>query len=454
MEQKMTTTSSRDILTVSQLNASVSQLLESRFSVIWVEGELSNLSRPSSGHWYFTLKDSQAQVRAAMFRNRNQMLRFNPAAGMHVRVRSRVSLYEARGDYQLVVEHMEEAGEGALRRAFEILRNKLAEEGLFEEARKKPLPVYPNCIGIITSPTGAALRDVLSILKRRLPTLPIVVYPVMVQGDEAVPSITAALAQANLDKRCDVLILTRGGGSIEDLWAFNEEPVARSIALSQIPVVSAVGHETDFTIADFTADVRAPTPSAAAELVSPDRAVLNHRLHQEERRLKISLTRQLDGFTRQLKWLSERLNQRHPLNRLLQQGQRLDELDMRLRRAYWRQTQQLNSTVTTFQLRLERQAPVRLIQLHQTTVKQLAKRTETALGSRITQASQRLRGMVRTLEVVSPLATLGRGYAIVFDEQGCAVRDAALVQPGNEIRAKLERGQLHCRVIGQETREK
>lgn len=444
-------TQTRTTLSVTQLNASVSQLLESSFSVIWVEGELSNLSRPSSGHWYFTLKDSNAQVRAAMFRSRNQVTRFNPNSGMHVRVRARVSLYEARGDYQLIVEHIEEAGEGALRRAFEVLRLKLSEEGLFEAARKKPLPPFPNCIGIITSPTGAALRDVLSVLNRRLPALPVRVYPVTVQGEDAVPSITTALAQANLDKRCDVLIVTRGGGSIEDLWAFNEEAVARAIAQSHIPIVSAIGHETDITIADFAADVRAPTPSVAAELVSPDRVTLNHRLLQHERHVKSALARQLDTLKRQVQWLSERLSQRHPLNRLLQHGQRLDELDLRLRRIYWRQIQQLNATLTTYQLRLERQTPIKQIPLQQNTVNQLTKRLETALTGRVTHASQRLSGMVRTLEAVSPLATLGRGYAIVFDELGVAVRDANQVKPGDEIHARLARGQLFCQVLKRDT---
>ncbi|HKL78459.1 MAG TPA: exodeoxyribonuclease VII large subunit, partial [Gammaproteobacteria bacterium] len=258
------------VYTVSRLNHEARGLLESGFPLLWIEGELSNLSRPSSGHMYFTLKDEQAQVRCAMFRGRNRLLRFKPADGTKVLIRAQVSLYVARGEFQLIVEHMEEAGEGALQRAFEELKRKLAAEGLFADELKRPLPTFPRQVGVITSATGAAVRDVLTTLRRRFPALPVVVYPVPVQGQAAAPAIAEALATANRRAECDVLILTRGGGSLEDLWSFNEPEVARAIRTSDLPVVVGVGHEVDVTIADFAADVRAPTPSAAAELVVPD----------------------------------------------------------------------------------------------------------------------------------------------------------------------------------------
>src|SRR5690606_35272474 len=260
----------REILSVSQLNRRAKQLLETHLPLLWVEGELSNVSQPSSGHWYFTLKDDQAQVRCAMFRNRNMLVRFKPQQGQQVLVRARVSLYEGRGDYQLIAEHMEEAGTGALQRAFEALKAKLGAEGLFDEARKRPIPTLPRHIGVITSPTGAAIRDVLTVLERRFPSIPVTVIPVAVQGKESAPQIVRALELANRCGLFDVLLLTRGGGSLEDLWSFNEEAVARAVAASQLPVVCAVGHEVDFSIADFVADLRAPTPSAAAELMTPD----------------------------------------------------------------------------------------------------------------------------------------------------------------------------------------
>jgi len=263
-------TPDRDVYTVSRLNQTARQLLEQGLPRIWLEGELSNLSRPSSGHLYFTLKDSRAQIRGAMFRNRNQLLRFRPQEGMQMLVRCRISLYEPRGDYQLIAESMEEAGDGALQRAFEELKRKLDLEGLLRAEHKQPLPLLPRRIGVVTSPSGAAIRDVLSVLKRRFPAIPVMVYPVPVQGKEAGREIAAMLHRAGERRECDVLILTRGGGSLEDLWAFNEEVVARAIHDCPVPVISAVGHEVDFTIADFVADQRAPTPSAAAELASPD----------------------------------------------------------------------------------------------------------------------------------------------------------------------------------------
>lgn len=439
-----------EVFSVSRLNAAARELLEGGFPLIWVEGELSNLSRPASGHMYFTLKDGAAQVRAAMFRNRNLLLRFKPEAGMQILIRARVTLYEARGDYQLIVEHMEEAGEGALRRAFETLRLKLAAEGLFDVSRKRELPPYPVCIGLVTSPTGAALRDVLSVLRRRFPVLDVLIYPVMVQGEQAAPAIVRALEQANRDPRCDVLVLTRGGGSLEDLWAFNEESVARAIAHSGIPVVSAIGHETDVTIADFAADVRAPTPSAAAELISPDRNEVTLRLRREAGRLTHSMNRRLERFNQQLNWLNARLAPRHPLSRLQQLQLQLDDLEGRLRRALRLQQQRMAQRCDTLGSRLSAQSPAYQLPVLAMRLAQAERNLRNEMARRIEKTRARLQSAARTLEAVSPLATLGRGYAILFDAQGHVVRAAEQAPIASTVEAQLARGRLYCKVLASE----
>ena len=325
----------RDVYTVSRLNRSARAILEGSFPLLWVEGEISNLSRPSSGHWYFSLKDEAAQVRCAMFRNRNMYMNVTPQNGDQVLLRVQVSLYENRGDYQLIVEHLEEAGDGALRRAFDLLKQRLAKEGLFDAARKRPLPALPRRIGVITSPHGAALRDVLSVLRRRYPAIPVLIYPTAVQGASAAQDVAATIRLASARNECDVLIVARGGGSLEDLWAFNEEVVARALHACTIPVVTGVGHETDFTIADFVADQRAPTPSVAAEMVSPNRAEWQRRLTQLKQRVAGFMTAKLADGQRTLHWLTTRLQ--HPAQRLARQAQRMDELELRLQRAQHRQ---------------------------------------------------------------------------------------------------------------------
>ncbi|RLA31329.1 MAG: exodeoxyribonuclease VII large subunit, partial [Gammaproteobacteria bacterium] len=297
------TPADRDIYTPSRLNLEARTLLEGHFPLLWIEGELSNLARPASGHLYFSLKDARAQVRCAMFRNRNRALRFRPANGQQVLLRARAGLYEGRGEFQLIVESMEEAGHGALQRAYEELRGRLTDEGLFDEALKRPLPTLPRQIGIITSPSGAALHDVLHVLARRFPAIPVVLYPATVQGDEAPNALRAALATAIRRAECDVLLLARGGGSLEDLWAFNDEALARAIRACPIPVVSGIGHETDFTIADFVADLRAPTPSAAAEAISPDGAAWTHRFDGFASRLGSLLHGELSRQDKRLNWL-------------------------------------------------------------------------------------------------------------------------------------------------------
>ncbi|MFS8609180.1 MAG: exodeoxyribonuclease VII large subunit, partial [Gammaproteobacteria bacterium] len=323
----------RDVYTPSRLNREARMLLERGLPALWLEGEISNFSRPSSGHWYFSLKDEAAQIRCAMFRQRNVLARFTPKDGMHVQARGRVSLYEPRGDYQFILDYIEEAGEGLLRRKFEELKNKLAAEGLFDPARKRSLPKIPRRIGVITSPTGAAIRDILHILKRRFCSIPVLIYPVQVQGAAAAPQIAAAIRLAGRRAECDVLILARGGGSLEDLWAFNEEIVARAIYECPIPIVSGVGHEVDFTIADFVADVRAPTPSGAAELVVPDSAEWVRAFATLERRLTSTLRRLLNERIQRMDWLTRRLQRRNPRFELEQHAQRLDELERRLLRA-------------------------------------------------------------------------------------------------------------------------
>jgi exodeoxyribonuclease VII large subunit len=443
----MNDTSTREIYTVSRLNLEARGLLETRFPLIWVEGELSNVSSPASGHLYFTLKDPHAQVRAAMFRNRNRHLGFTPKAGLQVLARARVSLYEARGDYQLIVEHLEEAGEGALRRAFEELKNRLAAEGLFDGERKRQPPAYPHSLGVITSPTGAALRDVLSVLARRFPALPVYVYPVSVQGAGAAPSIIAALARANHEQRCDTLLLVRGGGSLEDLWAFNEEAVARAIADSEIPVVCGVGHETDITIADFTADLRAPTPSAAAELVSQDATQLLHRLGSLAESLRLRLHARVGQRQRMLESLQGRLARQHPLRRLQQHAQRIDELELRLHQSLARQQQLRSSRLQTLQARLSARSPALTLSAQTKRLERLRQELDRAMQERINREHKRLASLSRTLTAVSPLATLQRGYAIALAPGSLEpLRNTDRAHVDDRIELRLARGRLFCRV--------
>ena len=433
----------RDIYSVSRLNHEARMVLEGNFPLLWVEGEISNLARPASGHWYFSLKDSQAQVRAAMFRNRNQLLRFRPADGTQVLVRARISLYEARGDYQLIVEHMEEAGAGALQRAFEALKQRLAAEGLFAPEHKRPLPALPRRIGVVTSPSGAAIRDILSVLARRFPAIPVVLYPVPVQGEGAGARIAAALRRAGERAECDVLILARGGGSLEDLWAFNEEAVARALYDSPIPVVSGVGHEVDVTIADFAADLRAATPSAAAEAVSPDGQAWLQQLLRLDGRL-LTLLRQHQRQARQaLEGLGRRLQAQHPGQRLRQRAQRLDELDQRLRRAQDRRLARARIDLSQWQARLRGLAPAPRLARLAARRGELERRLRAALAHRLERQRQALKGLVRALDTVSPLATLGRGYSITRRvRDGALLRTAGEVELGEQMETRLADGGL------------
>ncbi|PKF71285.1 exodeoxyribonuclease VII large subunit [Pseudomonas fluvialis] len=433
----------RELLSVSQLNSRARLLLEDVFAQVWVEGEISNLAKPASGHLYFTLKDSQAQVRCALFRQNAARVRQALRDGLAVKVRGKVSLFEGRGDYQLIVDAVEPAGDGALRLAFEALKEKLAGEGLFAVERKRALPAHPQHIGIVSSPSGAVIRDIISVFRRRAPQVALTLVPSAVQGREATAQLVRALQLADR-AGFDAIILARGGGSLEDLWCFNEEAVARAVAACITPVVSAVGHETDVSISDFVADVRAPTPSAAAELLAPNSADLQRRLDSLRRRLLLRMQGLLAQQRLRLDGLGRRL--RHPGERLRQQAQRLDDLDMRLRRAQQQHLQQRQALLARLDTRLTAQHPRRSLALLRQQLDSLASRLPRAMHSQLRQQRQQLQALGQQLHIVSPLATLGRGYSILLDERGQAIRSAQHTQPGQRVTARLGEGQLSLRV--------
>lgn len=486
----------REIVSVSALVRQARGLLEANLPMLWIEGEISNLARPASGHVYFTLKDEYAQVRCAMFRTRALLVREAYANGQQVLVRARVTLYEARGEFQLVVESVEPAGEGRLRRAFEALRARLAAEGLFEPALKRPLPALPRRIGVVTSPGGAAVRDVLTTLARRAPNLPVVVYPVPVQGDGAAARIVAMLKTAAARAECDVLLLVRGGGSLEDLQAFNDEALARAVRACPIPVIAGVGHETDVTITDLVADLRAATPTAAAVLACPDTADWLARSERLALRLHAALARNRQALVARVQSLTARLGRQPPARRLETRAQRLDELDGRLHRALaarlahrrerlaqlaarlaaqapGRRLAQQHQRLGIARLRLERALPRRLAALHarlaaastrldpgeaQRHVRRLAerhaalsRRLAPALARRLARQRDRLSALARELHALGPLATLARGYAIVRTPDGRALHSATEAAPGMTVTARLAHGALHCRVEAIET---
>jgi exodeoxyribonuclease VII large subunit len=439
----------RDIYTVSRLNREVRVLLERGFGSLWLEAEISNFARPSSGHWYFSLKDAGAQVRCAMFRQRNMLCKFTAKDGQKVLVRARIGLYEPRGEYQLLVEHMEDAGRGALQRQFEELRAKLAGEGLFAVERKRPLPGLPTRIGIITSPTGAAVRDILHVLARRFPAIGVLIYPVPVQGVSAASEIIAALKLAGQRAEVDVLILARGGGSLEDLWSFNDEGLARAIVASPIPVITGVGHEVDFTIADFAADVRAPTPSAAAELVVPHADEWYSACVSLESRLARCMRRQIEETRERLRWLSGRAALVSPRAKLTQQAQRLDELEAALTRALRRQLGTSGERLRWLIGRFTQASPAARLAQQAARHASLLVRLQAAGPRQVRRATDRLLPLVRTLNAVSPLATLDRGYAIVSLADGPIVRNAADAAPGTLIDVRLQSGRLRAKVESQ-----
>ncbi|RYD14312.1 MAG: exodeoxyribonuclease VII large subunit [Lysobacteraceae bacterium] len=431
----------REVYTPSALTRFVRDLLEDALPLIWIEGELSNCSRPASGHLYFTLKDAGAQVRCAMFKPRSTWLRFRPVDGLRVLARARVSLYEARGEFQLVVESLEEGGEGALRRAFEELKAKLLAEGLFDASLKRALPRMPRRIAVVTSATGAAVRDVLSVLARRFPLAEVEVLPVPVQGKDAPPAIVAVLAAASRAGRHDVIVLTRGGGSLEDLWAFNDEAVARAIRASAIPVVSAIGHEVDFTIADFAADLRAPTPSAAAELLVPDAGELLATLRRQATRLAQFQRRMLELRAQRLDHLLARLNAQRPQARLSRAGERLQQLHRRLAACGHAAVERRDARVALLRTRLLAQHPLARLERGAERARGLRARLEAGTRTGIERRRSRLAELARTLHAVSPLATLDRGYAILLErETGQVVRSTAQVRAGMRMQARVSDG--------------
>jgi exodeoxyribonuclease VII large subunit len=437
-----------DIYSVSRLNREAKLLLESGLGVIWVEGEISNFSRPSSGHWYFTLKDRDAQLRCAMFRQRNALAAFGPREGQLVLARGRVSLYEARGDFQLLVEYLEEAGIGALQRAFTELQSRLAAEGLFAPERKRSLPAVPGRIGVITSPTGAAIRDILHTLAKRFPASEVLIYPVPVQGAAAAPAIVAALDLASARQECDVLILARGGGSLEDLWAFNDERVARAISRCTIPLVTGIGHEVDFTIADFVADVRAPTPTAAAQLVVPDRQVWLVRFVQLQARLLAAARRQLHDERTRLAVLAGRLAQSHPGARLVQHSQRLDELEQRLNRAMALGAERAATRLQALRTRLGSRSPAAALREFQLRAAAALGRLQGAAQVTLARAQARLELAARALQTVSPLATLARGFAVLTRARdGALINRADMLATGEQFDARLAVGVIRASVL-------
>ncbi|AEF99668.1 exodeoxyribonuclease VII large subunit [Methylomonas methanica] len=431
------------IYSVSQLNREAKRLLATHFMTVRVEGEISNFSAPSSGHWYFSLKDAQAQIRCAMFRGQQQRLGFKPGNGDLVVVNAQVSLYEPRGDYQLVVEHMEQAGDGALRQAFERLKNKLLAEGLFDANRKQDIPLIPQQIGIITSASGAAIHDILTVLQRRFPAVPVVIYPVAVQGESAKFEISAALELANQRAEADVLILTRGGGSLEDLWAFNEEIVARAVAASRIPVIAGIGHEVDFTIADFVADFRAPTPSAAAEHAVPSQAEWLGGFKFMENQLLEKLRRQLSQQQQRLDWLNKSLQLQHPGEKLQRNAQRLDELEIRLKKSTLQTVLQAKQLLALNSQKLRHFQPTDKIVQHRQSVDFYHQRLQRAMRLKLSTLKQQQTGISQTLHAVSPLATLDRGYAIVKQQStGQIVKSVADLAENDLLETRLAKGRV------------
>ncbi len=442
----------RDIYNVTRLNREVRTILETGFPLIWLEGELSNLACPTSGHWYFSLKDQHAQVRCAMFRTRNRLLRFVPRNGLQVIARAKVGLYEPRGEFQLVIEHLEEAGEGALRQQFEILKDKLNAKGLFASEIKKILPNIPKRIGVITSPTGAAIHDVLTTLKRRFASLEIIIYPVSVQGKNAATDIAKTIQLANKRNECDVLILTRGGGSLEDLWSFNEEVVAQEIFNCNIPIISAIGHDIDFTIADFVADVRAATPTAAAELVSPDTKHWLKQFNGLQKRLIQLIKNTLNHKQSHIEQLAKNII--HPQHYIGKTSQRVDEL-------FYRLQNRMNTLLTTEKLQLnnlhtrcQAQSPQYKIQTYKQKILPLFQKLTAIQIHQINIFKQRFIHTTSTLEAVSPLATLNRGYAYAkLANTNMIIKNITQIKTGDEIITTLSKGQFSSTVTKKWTKD-
>jgi exodeoxyribonuclease VII large subunit len=437
----------RTILNVSELNAEVSLLLKQGFPLLWVEGEISNFSQPASGHFYFSLKDSSAQIRCAMFKNRNIHLDIKPENGLRVLVRGRVGLYEARGEFQLIAEHMEDAGAGLLQKQFEELKARLAAKGWFDALFKKEIPDYPQQIGIISSPTGAALGDILNVLKRRCPQIPVLIYPAAVQGAKAAIELETAIRQANLDKSCDVLIIARGGGSIEDLAAFNNENLASALYTTEIPIVSGIGHEIDFTIADFIADKRASTPSAAAELVSPDSMQLRANVQRLEQKMQQAIQLVFKQNKEHFIWLSKRLQQQQPSYQLQQQSQRLDELKMRLKLQMQHLLANKCSAFDSLNKQFQANSPGYLINSKRQELAQMTTLLQHSIEAKLEHKKSNLALQLAKLDAISPLKTLERGYAIIQDKSREHIITSIIqVKIGDQLNIKVKDGEIISKV--------
>ena len=440
---KLMKSANRQILSISELNKTVKGLLEKEFPFIYVEGEISNFSRPSSGHWYFTLKDEKAQIKCAMFRNQNRLVPFEPENGQQVVLYGKVTLYEGRGDFQIITTSLEVSGDGELRRSFERLKVSLQKEGFFDQKKKKAIPKFPNNIAIITSPTGAAIKDIFSVVYRRFPALGMTVIPTQVQGEEAVPQIVDAIETANKEQSSyDLILLSRGGGSLEDLWAFNTEPVAKAIFNSSIPVVSAIGHESDFTISDFVADLRAPTPSSAAEQITPDAKMIKNDISETSDRLIRAARRVTDSRQSELSHLMRRI--RHPSSRLNEFSQRLDDLERRI-------LSRISNLLRIKKSKLaERKisTPIQKIQQVNDRAKQLSRLMSQSYATLIKNRQASLNEKSSQLEALGPLATLKRGYAIVSDEtNGKIIRNSDEITEGEKLEIRLSGGALTAQVV-------
>lgn len=459
MRNKTTTANgpaSREVLAVSELNRQAKRLLEGHFQQVWVQGEISNFARPQSGHWYFSLKDSKAQIRCAMFRNRNSLLRFKPAEGDELIARGRISLYEGRGDFQLIVDNLQPAGAGALQLQLEQLKEKLRLEGLFNNEHKRLLPEHPRHVAIVSSASGAALQDILTVFKRRAPQIQLSVYPVSVQGVGSAEQLTRAISllgtqSASFKTPVDAIVIARGGGSLEDLWSFNNEALARAIYQCGIPIVSAVGHETDFTVCDLVADVRAPTPTAAAELLSPDSSALVRALTTAATRLQRMMLSRLDNAAKDLAQTSRLL--RHPGRRLEEHNQRCDDLQQRILRAMTNQLKSCRDTLGYNTAALLANSPRHSIELARGRLSSSQGRLVPAIRTTLNHNNANLAHYARMLHTVSPLATLQRGYAIVeLEDAGrfSILRDADQASPGQQLRARVAHGHVLAEVTSVE----
>ncbi|MBT2920049.1 exodeoxyribonuclease VII large subunit [Vibrio anguillarum] len=442
----MPSLTNENIYTVSRLNAEVRLLLENEMGIVWLVGEISNFSAPVSGHWYLSLKDSRAQVKCAMFKGNNRFVSFKPKNGQQVLVKARLSLYEPRGDYQVIIESMQPEGDGRLQQEFEKLKMQLAAEGLFAQSNKCPLPENPQCVGVITSKTGAALFDILDVLKRRDPSLPVIIYPTLVQGEQAAIQIAQAIGRANARQECDVLIVGRGGGSLEDLWCFNHEIVARTIAASQIPIISAVGHEIDVTIADFVADVRAPTPSAAAELVSRDNSNKRQAFASYQHKLQSAMRYYTSQQAHHLRALVHALEKQHPTYRLQRQSQQLDDTEMRLQRAIHRYISTQREHIGQQYHQLQLHSPVQTLAKQQHRLAKSEQRLLDVMEKKLLRTAHRLTLAAEKLDAVSPLATLKRGYSITRDSSGKVIHRARDLKTGDQLITRVADGEVFSTV--------